>query len=143
MSDSGHRNLRIRPTVDTRFHIDYAWWDDQKAELRRYLISLLPQDKQAAYQHLDETATIDYIDPETAQVRQVDPLQMGIQNVMEDVDLQQTPLVDAVFRVFLANGNSPLSPLELEEKIGRPARTILRTLAGARVYRGLRPVIEE
>ena len=50
--------------------------------------------------------------------------------------------MDAVFRVFIANGNQPLSPEELTDRIGRPgqANTILRTLSGARVYKGLRPV---
>ena len=51
----------------------------------------------------------------------------------------QTALVDAIFRVFLANGNTPLSPLELSDKIGKPAETILRTLSGSQVYKGIRP----
>jgi hypothetical protein len=35
-----------------------------------------------------------------------------------------------------------MSPLELEEELERPANTILRTLAGARVYKGIRPYLE-
>jgi hypothetical protein len=53
---------------------------------------------------------------------------------------EHTSLVDAVFRVFLANGNQPLTPAELGGIIRRPAGTILRTLSGQRVYKGLRPV---
>ena len=49
-------------------------------------------------------------------------------------------LVDAVFRVFLANGNMPLTCGELGSIIGRPPERILRTLAGRRVYKGIRPV---
>ena len=49
------------------------------------------------------------------------------------------PLVHAVFRVFLADGNTPLSPTELAERLGRPAPTILRTLSTPRVYKGIRP----
>jgi hypothetical protein len=51
-------------------------------------------------------------------------------------------LVDVVFRVFMANGNRPLSPQELGSRLDRPAETILRTLTGPRVYRGIRPFTE-
>ena len=51
-------------------------------------------------------------------------------------------MVDAVFRVFIANGNQPLTVPELSARIGREgqADTVLRTLAGQRVYKGLRPL---
>ena len=52
---------------------------------------------------------------------------------------QQTAMVEAVFRLFLSNGNVPMSSKEMGEKLNRPAETILRTLAGARVYKGIRP----
>lgn len=142
MSDGKRRNIRIKPTVDTDFHIDYGWWDKQDAELRTYLISLLPEEQRGTFQELANDEKIDYIDPETAEVRKVDPLQAAIRSLVDDVDLSQTPLVDAVFRVFLLNGNTPLTPTELAEHVGRPATTILRTLSGARVYRGIRPVVD-
>jgi hypothetical protein len=50
-------------------------------------------------------------------------------------------LVDAVLRVFLANGNTPQTPRELGEKLGRRPETILRTLSGRQVYKGIRPYI--
>ncbi len=50
-------------------------------------------------------------------------------------------LVDAVFRVFLTNNNYPLTPIELAARINRPAMTILRTLTGAQVYKGIRPYL--
>ena len=49
-------------------------------------------------------------------------------------------MVEAVFRMFLANGNQPMSAEDLSDKLNRPAATILRTLSGARIYRGLRPL---
>ncbi|MCK4975920.1 MAG: hypothetical protein KAS36_03220, partial [Anaerolineales bacterium] len=55
---------------------------------------------------------------------------------------KHSTLVDAVFRLFLANGNVPLTISEIGERLGRPPKTILNTLAGARVYRGLRPCTE-
>jgi hypothetical protein len=51
------------------------------------------------------------------------------------------PFVEAVFRVFLANGNTPLSALELHQLLDRrPASTILRMLTKARIYNGIKPV---
>jgi len=57
----------------------------------------------------------------------------------EDFVTQKTALVEAVFRLFLANGNQPMSAEDLSARMGRPANTILTTLAGPRVYKGLRP----
>jgi hypothetical protein len=54
---------------------------------------------------------------------------------------ERTAVVEAVFRTFLANGNIPMSADDLGKKLGRSADTILRTIAGPRVYRGLRPII--
>jgi hypothetical protein len=52
----------------------------------------------------------------------------------------QTTLVEAVFRLMLVNGNQPMSVTEMAEKLHRPAETILRTIGGTRVYRGIKPV---
>jgi hypothetical protein len=52
-----------------------------------------------------------------------------------------TVMVEAVFRLLLANGNTPMSAEELGNRINRPAETILKTIAGPRVYRGLRPYL--
>jgi len=49
-------------------------------------------------------------------------------------------LVDSIFRVFLANGNAPLTCRELSNIIGHPPVKILRTLSGRQIYKGLRPV---
>ena len=86
----------------------------------------------------------DWIDPDTAEVRRIDTLQQALAKAALDTQwiTNQTTLVDAVFRVFLANGNRPLSPNELGKQLNKPPMTILRTLAGQTVYKGLRPAIE-
>ncbi|HNO93969.1 MAG TPA: hypothetical protein PKJ84_07350, partial [Anaerolineales bacterium] len=56
---------------------------------------------------------------------------------------QRTANVEAIFRLFLANGNIPMSAEDLSKKLGKPADTILRTIAGPRVYRGLRPMLNQ
>jgi hypothetical protein len=131
-----------KPTLDTEFHIDYSWWGRSSEDLRMYLLShLLPEQRERLLQS-DEQRIVDYIDPETAEVSQLDELGLAIQIAAEDPDFinPQTSLVDSIFRVFLANGNEPTSPRELAERIGRPASVILKTLSGGQIYKGIRPV---
>jgi hypothetical protein len=48
-------------------------------------------------------------------------------------------LVEAIFRLFLANSNVPMSPEDLGQRLNRQPEVILKTISGARVYKGLRP----
>jgi hypothetical protein len=98
------------------------------------------------YADTDDTGVIDWVDADTAEVQRVDGLQHTLRihcAAQPGYLTDHTSLVDAVFRVFMANGNQPLTPLELGERIQRSPDTILRTLAGQRVYKGLRPYIPE
>jgi hypothetical protein len=135
----------IKPTLKTKFHIDFDWWERESREFRVYLTSHLCPEHQAAFADYAGGEVIDVVDPETAEVRKEDGIQHTLRthcSQLPDFITAHTSLVDAVFRVFIANGNQPLSPEELADRIGRPgqAGTILRTLSGARVYKGLRPV---
>jgi hypothetical protein len=139
----GKKFSLVRPTVDTRFHIDFDWWMKTDNNWRVYLHDCLCSEHQAAFSNYEESEMIDWVDPETAEVYSVD----GLQHVLithcakqPDFLTANTSLVDAVFRVFLADGNLPLTPNELTAKVSRPADTILRTLAGPVVYKGLRPL---
>jgi hypothetical protein len=136
---------RIKPTLETKFHIDYEWWERDERELRIYLISHLASDQRGFFMEHQDTEEIDWVDPVTAEVRKIDALRRALKEASqrEDFVTPRTSLVDAVFRVFLANENTPLTPIELGEQIGRPPMTILRTLAGATVYKGIRPVMED
>jgi hypothetical protein len=136
---------RIKPTLDTRFHIDYDWWRRSDRDMRVYMINHLPFEQRDYFLAHAEAEETDWIDPETGEVRRVDALQQAIRRASEDPSFitQQTPLVEAVFRVFLSNGNKPLSPAELGERTGRSPQAILRTLSGPQVYRGLRPAIDD
>lgn len=141
-------NRRVKPTLETPFRIDYSWWERDPKGLRAYLISHLPADRQSRFQNgnAEDAAQgeIDWIDPDTAEVRRVDALQMAIQeaSVLDEFITANTSLVDAVFRVFLANNNLPQTPNELGEAIGKRPEMILRTLAGPQVYQGIRPIAE-
>lgn len=132
----------LKPTAKTPFHIDFDWWKQNENDWQVFLRSLLCADHQESLADFEAGALIDWIDPDTAEVKPVD----GIQNaLMTHCALQpefanaRTALVEAVFRTFIVNGNAPMSAEELGKKVGRPADTILRTLAGPRVYHGLRP----
>ncbi len=132
----------MKPTVRTPFHIDFDWWKQNERDWHVFLRSLLCAEHQEAFAELEEGQPIDWIDPETAEVKQVDGVQLALMNhcaLQPDFFNERTALVEAVFRTFLISGNSPMSAEDLSARLHRPADTILRTLAGPRVYRGLRP----
>jgi hypothetical protein len=138
----GKRFSLVKPSVNTPFHIDFDWWKKNERDWHVYLRSLLCAEHQEAFANTEEEQTIDWVDPITAEVKPVE----GIQNALmthcvkqPDFLTGQTALVEAVFRLFLANGNIPMTSDELGARLNRPPETILRTLASARVYKGIRP----
>jgi hypothetical protein len=142
MMAEGKRTSLVKPSVNTPFHIDFAWWKKNERDWHVYLRSLLCSEHQATFENAEEGQTIDWVDPVTAEVKPVD----GIQNALmthcvkqPDFLTSQTALVEAVFRLFLTNGNQPMTSADLGARLKRPPETILRTLAGARVYKGIRP----
>jgi hypothetical protein len=133
----------VRPTTDTKFHIDFDWWDERGRNFRVNLLSHLCADCQDHYRTYQEAELVDWIDVDTAEVTQVDGLWHSLRtccSLKPEYTDAHTPLATAIFRTFLANGNLPLTPAELQEQIHRPADTILRTIGGFRVYHGIKPV---
>lgn len=142
--DSKRRSL-IKPKLTSPFKIDFEWWKRFDRDWRVYLRSFLCVEHQRMFENLDNDEVIDWVDPKTAEVKQVD----GLQHILishcakqEDFLTKNMALVDSVFRVFLSNGNKPLTPQELGEILNRPPDTILKTFSGVRVYKGIRPVSE-
>jgi hypothetical protein len=137
------RNSLVKPNLTTPFKIDFDWWKKHDRDYRVYLRSFLCDEHQEVFESLNNDETIDWVDPQTAEVTQVD----GLQHVLithcakqENFLNNRMALVDSVFRIFLSNGNEPLTPEELGDALNRPASTILRTLSGIRVYKGIRPI---
>jgi hypothetical protein len=133
----------IKPGLDTPFHIDFDWWQQNDRNWRVYLRSLLCPEHQEVFMQVEDDQTIDWVDPETAEVITMDGLQQVLMTHcarQADFVTEHTTMVEAAFRLFLANGNTPQTSLDLAERLNRPAETILRTLSGPRVYRGLRPL---
>jgi len=134
----------LKPTPRTPFHIDFDWWEKNDRDWHVFLHSLLCPEHQQSLAEVAEDAKLDWIDPKTAEVKQVDGIQHALMHhcaLQPDFVNEHTTVVEAVFRVILVNGNQPMSAEALGKKLGRPADTILRTLAGPRVYRGLRPLL--
>lgn len=132
----------VKPTTQTPFKIDFEWWKTHDHNWRVYLFSFLCAEHQAVFEKVEDQLWVDWIDPETAEVTQVDGLQHILMThcaAQPDFVNSHTTLVDAVFRVLLSNGNTAISPADLSERIGKSATTILQTLSGPRVYQGIRP----
>ena len=132
----------LKPSVNTPFHIDFEWWKKNERDWHVFLRSLLCSEHQETFAEMDEDEMIDWIDPQTAEVKPVDGVQHALMThcaLLPEFSDARTAMVEAVFRIFLVNGNVPMSAEDLGKRLGRPADTILRTLAGPRVYRGLRP----
>lgn len=141
MTDSNRFSL-VKPTLDTPFHIDFDWWKQHDNNWRVHLISCLCQAHQTDFAEAPQHESIDWIDPNTGEVSAIDGLQHVLMthcSKQPDFITPHMTLVDAVFRVFLANGNNPMSANELSKQTEKPANTILKTISGPKIYKGLRP----
>ena len=138
------RLARFRPTVDTKFHIDYDWWEKSGKNFRIYLRDQLCEECRDRFANYQNTEDVDWIDPETAEIRRTDALRECLRTrCANDPDYinERLPLASACFRVFLANNNTPLSPSELNQLLPwKSADSILQTLGSGQVYFGIRPV---
>lgn len=135
----------VKPTLQTRYHIDFDWWGQSDRDWRVHLSSLLCPEHQQAFADYKADEMVDWVDPDTAEVQRVD----GLQHILithcakeEGFISERTAVVDAVFRLFLSNGNEPMTIADLAERLGRPPYVLLKTLSGGRVYRGIRPIME-
>lgn len=134
----------VKPTLDTKFHIDFGWWQKQRQNLSAYLQSHLCSEAKAVHEQDAQNQTFDWVNAETGEVFQVDLLWHVIQthctqkpNFIEE----NIPLTRSIFRLFIANDNTPLTPLEIHAKLQkRTPELILRTIGGHQVYEGIRPV---
>jgi hypothetical protein len=140
---ASQRLSRYRPGVDTKFHIDYEWWEKSGRSFRLYLRDQLCEECRERFANYFDTEDVDWVDPDTGEVRRTDALRECLRSrCANDPDYinERLPLASACFRVFLANNNVPLSPVELHQLVPwKSADSILRTLAGDQIYLGLRP----
>ncbi len=132
-----------RPTVETKFHVDPTWWEHVGRDFRVYLYGALCPVCQEELSPTDGSLdTVDYVDPQTGEVRRLNELWARLLSHCSQQPAYvepNTPLTAAIFRTLLASGNRPMSPKELQRRIGKSnPQTILRVLAG-RTHYGILP----
>lgn len=137
------RLTRFRPTTDTKFQIDYNWWEKSGKNFRLYLRDQLCDECRERFADHQNTENVDWVDPETGEVHLTDALRECLRtrcaNDPEFIN-ERLPIASAAFRIFLANNNAPLSPRELSQLIPwRSPEEILNTIGGRQIYLGLRP----
>ena len=97
--------VQFKVGVETKFHIDYGWWEREDKDFRLYLYELLCSDHKAMLPTHIGTEEVDWIDPETAEVRRVDALWENILSCCShkpDYITETTPLVTSIFRALVA-----------------------------------------
>lgn len=133
-----------RPTVETKFHIDMDWWERNQRDIRVYIREALCEECRAQFEAYANGQEIDAVDEQTGEVTRVDGIWHALRtccSTKPDYITPTMPVVEAVFRTFLANGNKPLSVNELYERLDRrPPETLLRILTGGEIYMGIRPI---
>lgn len=135
----------IKPTLDTKFHIDFYWWQKPEKNLRAYLEGQACPEAKTIYSEQDQNQTFDWINPETGEVFKLDIIWHLIHtHCSQEPDYinELTPLTVAIFRTFIINNNTPLTPVEIYEQLRRKTpELILKTIGGHKVYGGIRPVV--
>ncbi|MCJ7549946.1 MAG: hypothetical protein MUQ30_09725 [Anaerolineae bacterium] len=134
----------IKPRLDTLFHIDYSWWDQQGLDLNVKLVTHLCPEHRNAYAGQPVGDKIDWVDWETGEVMPVDGLQYIIRihcSKEPDYVVQAPTMIEAVFRAFLSTSNQPMTSRTLGSMVGCLPERVLRLLAGRRVQLGLRPIL--
>jgi hypothetical protein len=133
----------IRPTLETKFHIDFAWWQKEGQNLRAYLQShACPGCQELAEAGQDQV--FDWVNFETGEVFQIDIMWYLIATHCYDDPTffdNRVPLTSAIFRAFIVNNNKPMTSIEIHQRIHKQnPETILRTIGSRQVYKGIKPV---
>ena len=131
-----------KPTLDTKFHIDFSWWEQKGQNLSAFLRShICPECKE--FLEDSKHQTFDWMSLETGEVFQIDILWHILYTHCSQTPTfldSRTPLTSAIFRTFIANNNTPLTPVEIHQKIAKQTpELILRTVGRRQVYKGIKP----
>jgi hypothetical protein len=140
--ESSPRVSLVKPTLDTPFHIDFSWWRQNDREWKVFLRGLLGPEQEDKLAGMTGEERVDWVDPQTGEVIQMDVLQYLLSShyAQQGESSEGTSLIESIFRTFLKSGNTPMSSRQLGQALNRQPITILKTVSGLRVYRGIRPV---
>jgi hypothetical protein len=134
-----------RPTENTRFHVDYAWFENQGVDVNVLIRKMLTPELQDKLAADAETAVFDYIDETTAEVRAENQVVRAVRTESAtDPNFigARIPIWEGAFRTFVLNGNNPLTALELAQILKRKPAEIVNTLGGRVIYNGVRPIFD-
>ncbi len=129
--------------VNTPFAIDLDWWRSRRRSLERLLADMVGESDPGA----SNGAPLDYIDPDTGEVHQLQPLWVRVlveRAHKPDFLDPAIPLATAVFRTLIENMNRPMSAVEIYRRISRTSPdVILRLLRAAEDEYGIVPILPE
>lgn len=133
-----------RLTTLSKFYIDLEYWDQQGRDFRQELYDALCDECKHKYS-LDTVEIVDHVDAVTGQVKQMDVLLDCASDVCGDsADFvsPKMPLTRAIFRAFIAAGNSPQSAEEIFARIkkGSPAIILKELLSTQMEQDGITPL---
>lgn len=137
----------VRPDINTKFHVDYDWFANRGRDIRVLIQEQLCAQCRSGFENNPDTQSIDWVDPSTGEVTIVDGLTYRLRECCsrrEDYITHSTPLAAAIFRVLVADGDTPMSAAEISERIGKSdPKTMLRILLGneMRSHYGVRPIL--
>lgn len=135
---------RLRPTSATRFHIDWSWFERNGLDVQSLIRNQLSDASLKKLADGDAVEEVDYIDPATGEVSRMDTLRETIiaeSRWEPDFINASLPLMQGIFRVFLAENNRPLTAVELAQRLNRhDSDAILRVLTATGVQNGVVPV---
>lgn len=133
----------FRPTENTKFHIDYSWFEENGQDVRVLIHKCLSPEQQERVGAPGQTEMYDYVDEQTGEVQRVDQVLhiLRTENAGDpDFVTPRTPVFEAAFRIFLLNNNQPLTPLDLSAQMKRKPTEVLAQLSGRNIYNGIRPI---
>jgi hypothetical protein len=137
----------VRPDINTKFHVDYDWFAERGRDIRVLIQEQLCAQCRPKFADDPNRQDIDWIDPSTGEVTAVDGLTYRLRECCsqrDDYITPSTPLAAAIFRVLVADGDTPMSAAEISQRIGKSdPKTMLRILLGneMRSHYGVRPIL--
>jgi hypothetical protein len=135
----------FRPTENTKFHIDYSWFEKNGQDVRVLIYKCLTPEQQERLGDPRESEMYDYVDEQTGEVERVDRMVhlLRTENSSDpNFITARTPVFEAAFRLFLLNHNQPLTSVELSNRMHRKPADVLAQLSGRSVYNGIRPAVD-
>jgi hypothetical protein len=107
--------------INSRFQIDLSLWEEQGRDFRSELNDAMCDDCRDSNQE-DSGRVVDRVNPVTGEVTKLDvawDCLIGVCATRPNFIPTNMPITRAIFRAFLAEGNRPLTPVEVHQRIGK------------------------